>query len=250
MTVTDVVLAIGIPAVWCLVLFLMFGMPYVLRVRQRRRTREQAERHGWRWDKVDHTLTTGWTLDPFSSARRRRPARQVVRGTHHGRSFVAFDYRKIVTPVSSGRGTFADYAVYAVVLPWQLPPMQAEPGDAERAQHIEAKRARTRASRRRRRDRALRAGSEFRVVPSGDARFDRRWTVRSTRPEFVRALFDDRMRATLRETDPFSWGIEGAMAVSVRSGVLSVEEIPRHVQALDTLLGGVPDTVWRTYAKQ
>ena len=101
----------------------------VTSLRRRTAVRRLAEARGWRWAAREDDACAGLTGRPFGPASGRR-AQNVVRGTHRGRRFVAFDY-SWMRYSSDGQGrqrsTIGRAAVCVLTLSTEHPPAKLGP---------------------------------------------------------------------------------------------------------------------------
>ncbi|HJQ45182.1 MAG TPA: hypothetical protein VJ870_02505 [Amycolatopsis sp.] len=111
----------GVVVLIVIALFVIIGGGAVagfhLKDKRWQRVHEFAVRHDWAAVEEDSSLAQRYGGKPFDRGRSRR-ARNVVRGTHRGRPFVAFEYS-----YSDGENTHT-YGVYAVGLGETVPVLE------------------------------------------------------------------------------------------------------------------------------
>jgi hypothetical protein len=205
---------------------------YVLDRKRRERILTYCVARGWQYVDEDPMLAGRWSGQPFDQGDRRR-ARNVIRGTENGRSFVAFDY-SYETHSTDSKGhrssTTHRYAVYVVPLPAYLPTLEVCPEGAflKLADAV-----------------GLRSDID---LESED--FNRAFTVRADDRKFASDVLTPRTMQYLLTVPAAAWRIEGTDILRWRSGRLDPAQVIVATSVLDRVADGIPDFVWKDHSAQ
>lgn len=223
---------IGVIVAVLLFLAVPLAVSYELIRRRHLRLAAFVAGQGWQLEPSRPDLARCWDGAPFGAGERRR-ADDVLTGSHHGRSIVAFEY-SYVTRSTDGQGhtttTNHRYTVCVVAMPAALPTIEASPttflsrlGFALGASRVE--------------------------FESGD--FNRRFAVRSHEPRTASAVLHPRsLQLMLDRMGPgpvgdISWRISGEEMICWAEGRLRPAQVLARLDLLSDLLGAVPSFVWQ-----
>lgn len=179
-----------------------------------------AEAQGWSFQRRAPALERAWKQGPFIRGDF-RIATNAVRGEHRGWEFVAFEF-----VISSDEAGSTHFVVYAITLPGALPTTAVGPEGVFGGR--------------------IARGLGFGDLQLGEQDLDTAWKIRTKDEQFGRALFQDRMRLLLRETDVWSWGFEGNTMLSYHEGYMAVENIRSRLDLMLRVIRQVPDNAWLT----
>ncbi len=189
-----------------------------------------AASHGWSWAARDDRWCNHFDGQPFGQGHDRRAA-NVLTGLYDGRGFVAFDYVFHTTETSTnaqGQTTRSEvahpYSIAAVDAGVSFPQLRVTP---ERffSRFI---------------GRVLNKDIE---LESED--FNRAFTVTCDDRKFASDVLHPRMMESLLTFRDVGWGFNGHWILAYTEGAHSIPELDHRLRALDTVLDGIPEFVWR-----
>ena len=212
-------------AIAALVLGLVAYAGYVQAKRRRELLQQFAASQRWTWTPRDDTWTERFSGTPFGEGDDRK-ACNVLQGSFRGRPMVAFDY-SYETHSTDSRGhrstTTHSFAFCALALPLPMPRVELVPdnllgrvGTALGMQDIE--------------------------LESED--FNRRYRVRCEDPKLAYDVLPPRTMAALLSRASLHLRFAGADAQCWESGRHSPVELLQRLDALSTVIDGIPGFVW------
>lgn len=184
-----------------------------------------AASNGWTWTARDDSWTRAFDGSPFGTGDDRK-ALNVLQGSFRDRAMVAFDYSyETHSTDSEGRTTTQvhRYAVCALRLPAPMPRVELVPeGLLGRVGTM--------------------LGMQDIELESED--FNRRYRVRADEPKRAYDVLPARTMEALLARPALHLRLAGADAVCWEDGSHSPAELLQRLDALDTVLAGVPPYVW------
>lgn len=203
--------------------FAYFG--YVQAKKRREMLQQFAASQGWTWTPQDDSWATRFSGDPFGAGDNRE-AQNVLQGQWRGRAMVAFDfsYQTHSTDSKGNRTTTTHrFAFCALALPAWVPKIELVPesmfgrlGTALGMQDIEFE----------------------------SEEFNRRYRVRSDNPKFAYDVLPPRTMAALLTRPALHLRLSGEDALCWESGRHDPAQLLARLDALATVLDGIPDFVW------
>jgi hypothetical protein len=223
------------------VIFLFFGVGLAivlafaalgayLAKKRRDEFRAYAASKGWAYAERDDRWCHHFEGRPFGQGHDLR-ARNVVTGQHDGRGFVAFDFVFHTTETSTNsqghtttREVAHDYGIVAVDTGVVFPRLQVTPeGFFTRF-----------------------VGKLFnKDIELESEEFNRAFTVTCENRKFASDVLHPRMMEALLAARDIGWGFTGSWVLAYEPGQHTLPELERRLAALDTVLDGIPDFVWR-----
>lgn len=198
--------------------------------KRRDEIRAYAATKGWAYAERDDRWCYHFDGQPFGQGHDLR-ARNVLTGQHDGRAFVAFDFVYHTTERTTdakghttSREVSHDYSIVAVDTGVRFPRLQVTP-----------------------------EGFFMRFVGKllntdielESEEFNRAFTVTCESRKFASDVLHPRMMETLLTFRDIGWGFNGTWILAYEEGQHSLPELERRLSALDAVLDGVPDFVWR-----
>ncbi|MGB8650355.1 MAG: hypothetical protein WCD35_06800 [Mycobacteriales bacterium] len=198
---------------------------YLQNKRRRELLQQFAASNGWSWVARDDSWTERFGGTPFGEGDHRQ-ACNVLQGSFRNRPMIAFDYSyQTHSTDSQGRRstTTHRYAFCSLALPAAVPKLELVPesafgrlGTALGMQDIE--------------------------LESED--FNRRYRVRSDNPKFAYDVLPPRTMQAMLSRAALHLRFLGADALCWESGRHSPAELLQRLDALSTVIDGIPDFVW------
>ena len=200
-----------------------------------------AASNRWTFAAEDDSLTTRWHGSPFGQGDRRR-ARNVLRGTAHGRPFAGFEYQYDTESSNTGllggsngallgsgygsrQRTTHHFFVVAVGLPTFLPTLEVTPENIF--------------------NRAAAAVGLGGSIQLESEDFNRQFKVTARNPKFASDVLTPRtMQGLLASGQGLCWRIEGTDVVSWGSGHLDPVVLLSRLSTVNAVVDGVPNFVW------
>jgi hypothetical protein len=221
--------------------FLLFGLFFVVVVclivfsaiqakKRRDAFRLYAASRGWTYAERDDRWCEAFRGHPFGEGHDRR-ATNVLGGQWDGRPFVAFDYVFHTTEHSTnaqGQSTTReeshDFGIVAIDTGVRFPDLRVTPeGFFTRF-----------------------VGKLFnKDIELESDEFNRAFTVTCEDRKFASDVLHPRMMEKLLTMRDLGWGFNGQWILSFEAAHHPLTEVERHLAALDTVLDGVPEFVWR-----
>jgi hypothetical protein len=186
--------------------------------------------HGWRLSASSDELTRRWPGPPFHPGG--GVARPVVRGTHRGREFTAFEYLYEVTPSATAETAIPHrHAVVVVPLPGPVPEFAVTRQNAV-------------------------AGALARVldlpsaeVPEGvggaGGEFERRYHVACADPLFAATVLQPLVVQRMLDGPAWEWRFTGDVMIGYDGGHLDPDRLLTRLDAMADVLDRVPAEAWR-----
>lgn len=205
-------------------------VPWILVARWKAQRRADvaayARRREWEYRPADPTLLDRFHGPPFTYGHDSK-AENVLLGQYGGRPFVAFDLQVDTTTsiAGHGAGSLAWYSVAALNLGAPAPDLSVGPkGVLGR----------------------LLARISDHDVPIGDSAFDEAFSVRSSSPEFARAVLTRGVVSLVRQHPDNGWRIDGDSLLMLSPRVLRSppEEIEERLALMTAILAEIPPGVW------
>jgi len=213
-----------------LALVLLVGyLGYVAAKKRREAFAAAAAQRGWTYTARDDSWAERFDGAPFGQGHGRE-VRNILQGTHDGRSFVAFDYVYRTTETSTGaNGQMTshedshDYSIVAVSTRTVLPHLRVTP-----------------------------EGMFGRLVGRMTGRdielesevFNRAFTVHCEDRKFATDFLNPRMMEYLLTLPRMAWDLRNGTLMFASPGQHSVEQVGGMLVAIDGILDRVPDFVW------
>lgn len=189
-----------------------------------------AATRGWTYAERDDRWCHHFEGQPFGQGHDLR-ARNVVTGQHDGRGFVAFDFVFHTTETSRNsqghtttREVSHDYSIVAVDTGVAFPRLQVTP-EGFFTRFV---------------GKLLNKDIELE-----SEEFNRAFTVTCEDRKFASDVLHPRMMETLLAVRDIGWGFTGTWVLAYEPGQHTLPELERRLGALDAVLDGIPEFVWR-----
>ncbi|MBB5789585.1 hypothetical protein [Jiangella mangrovi] len=186
--------------------------------------REFVRSRDWGFAASDDELTRRWPGPPFHPGG--GVARPVVRGTHRGREFTAFEYLYEVTPSATAKTAIPHrHAVVVVPLPGSVPELAVTRQNAVSG--------------------ALARALDLPGAEVGDERFERRYHVACADPLFAATVLQPLVVQGLLDGPAWEWRLSGSEMIAWDGGHLGPERLLTRLDAMADVLDRVPAEAWR-----
>lgn len=178
-----------------------------------------AARQGWHHLEEENTLVERWQGKPFTGG---GTARNVIRGRHRERDFVAFTYSYTTTQYNGTTTTTQshDYAVVTIALPGSVAELSVGEEGLFGGKVAEA--------------------FGFERVDTGDTHFDEVFKVKSDSPQFAREVLQRPLIDLLKSHGPWEWRFTGSTMLSYEKGKLDVHEVQPRLDRMNEVLDHIP----------
>jgi hypothetical protein len=180
-----------------------------------------AASRGMRYQAKDQHWTEAPWGSPIAGAGTRL-ARNVITGNISGRPVVCFDFRRFQNSIGVGLVKYY-YAVCGVRLPRSLPNLTVSQRSAEVAGADDDPET---------------------AVHTGNPAFDQPMAVRTSHPDFARAVLQTPLVQLLLTGPPQGVRIRGSELIFIRTGTLDVNEIDRVLGYLNSVAAEIERAVW------
>ncbi|WP_298322613.1 DUF3137 domain-containing protein [Haloactinopolyspora sp.] len=190
--------------------------------------REGVRARGWSLAATDDDIGMRWRGEPFR-ARAGHP-RNVVRGSHRGHDFAAFDYVFTAKPTPN-----ADTAIPHRFAVWALPLPASVPTLSVTARHVLSPKVSA--------QKVTWFGGAH--VATGDPEFDEMFAVECADDAFVAQVLQPPLLEHLKQAGRWNWRFEDDTMISFQKGRLDAAGIAASLDRMIGVLEHVSRDVWR-----